>query len=75
MDNLKKLELTITAFKQSMSLKVADYEEQIASIRAEASLLIEENNVRIAQLEEELSVYRKDIKEDDVVVVPKKENF
>lgn len=74
MDNVKKLELTITAFKQSMSQKVADYEELLASIRAEASLLIEESNTRIAQLEEELSEYRKDTKED-VVVVPKKEEF
>lgn len=72
MDNERKLELTIAAFKESMSQKVADYEERIAMIRAEASLLIEENNTRIARLEEELSEFRKDSKED-VAVVPKKE--
>lgn len=51
MDNVRRLELTITALKQSIASKVADYEEQLASLRAEASLIIEEQNQRIAEFE------------------------
>lgn len=60
MNDTKKLELTITALKESLGRKVVDYEEQIASIRAEATLLIEDCNMRIAHLEEELAKYKKD---------------
>ncbi|XAO35240.1 hypothetical protein SEA_FRANCOB_44 [Streptomyces phage Francob] len=54
MDNTKRLELTITALKQSLANKVADYEEQLASIRAEASLLLEEQANKIGELEAKL---------------------
>lgn len=54
MDNVKRLELTITALKQSLANKVADYEEQLASIRAEASLLLEEQANKIGELEAKL---------------------
>ncbi|WMI33440.1 hypothetical protein SEA_KENREY_46 [Streptomyces phage Kenrey] len=53
MDNTKRLELTITALKQSLGKKIADAEEEIASIRAEASLLLEDNAKRIGELEQE----------------------
>ena len=59
MNNTKKLELTITALKQSLANKVANYEEELAMIRAEASLLLEEQGQKIAELESELN----DIKE------------
>jgi hypothetical protein len=53
MDNNKRLELTITALKQSLANKVADYEEQLATIRAEASLLLEDQGNRISELEQQ----------------------
>ncbi len=53
MDNVKRLELTVTALKQSLANKVASYEEELATIRAEASLLLEDNAHRISQLEQE----------------------
>lgn len=52
--NIRKLELTIAALKESLSQKVADYEEYIANIRADATLMLEENNLRIADLERQL---------------------
>lgn len=55
MNELKKTRLIITALKQSFANKVADYEEQLASIRAEASLLLEEQAEKISQLEERLN--------------------
>ena len=64
MDNTKRLELTITALKQSLANKVADYEEQLASIRAEASLLLEEQANKIGELEaklHELSEAKEDV--------------
>lgn len=76
MDNLKRLNLTITALKQSLANKVADYEEQLATIRAEASLLIEEQSERISELEGQLSDAKskliefgvKDTENEDVAV-------
>ncbi|QIQ62930.1 hypothetical protein SEA_MOAB_45 [Streptomyces phage Moab] len=52
MDNTKRLTLTVTALKQSLAQKVADYEEQLANIRAEASILLEEQGERIQELEQ-----------------------
>jgi len=69
MDNVKKLELTITALKQSLANKVADYEGQLAEIRAEASILLEDQGKRIVELEEQLR--ESDVKEtenEDVAV-------
>lgn len=67
MDNTKRLQLTITALKQSLANKVADYEEQLASIRAEASLLLEENAERINELEQKLQAFE-EAKDSDVAV-------
>lgn len=75
MNELKKLELTNTALKQSLANKVADYEGQLASIRAEASLLLEEQGERISQLEQELAnanakLSEFEVKDDEDVAVP-----
>lgn len=51
MDNNKKLNLIITALKQSLASKVAEYEEELATIRAEASLIIDNQSERISELE------------------------
>lgn len=67
MDNTKRLQLTVTALKQSLANKVADYEEQLASIRAEASLLLEEQAEKISELEQKLSAFE-GVKEDNVAV-------
>lgn len=67
MDNTKRLQLTVTALKQSLANKVADYEEQLASIRVEASILLEEQAERINQLEQKLSAFE-EAKSDDVAV-------
>jgi predicted nuclease with TOPRIM domain len=61
MDNTKRLNLTITALKQSLGKKIADAEEEIATIRAEASLLLEENAERITELEQENSKKNEEI--------------
>ncbi|QWT29936.1 hypothetical protein SEA_SHAM_42 [Streptomyces phage Sham] len=78
MDNLKRLNLTVTALKQSLAAKVADYEEQLANIRAEASILLEENADRISELEQQVQDLRKklddfgvkDTENEDVAVQP-----
>jgi len=78
MDNTKRLQLTVTALKQSLANKVADYEEQLATIRAEASLLIEEQSERISELEQQLEAAKKklddfgvkDTENEDVAVQP-----
>jgi hypothetical protein len=63
MDNTKRLQLTVTALKQSIANKVADYEEQLASIRAEASIIIEENSERISELEQQNDGLKKQLEE------------
>lgn len=76
MDNTKRLNLTVTALKQSLANKVADYEEQLATIRAEASLIIEEQSERISELEQQLNDAKqklddfgvKDTENEDVAV-------
>lgn len=76
MDNTKRLELTITALKQSLANKVTDYEGQLAEIRAEASILLEDQGNRIAELEEQNRELQqklddfgvKDTKNEDVAV-------
>lgn len=78
MDNLKRLNLTVTALKQSLAAKVADYEEQLANIRAEASILLEENADRISELEQQVQDLRKklddfgvkDTENEDVAIQP-----
>jgi len=55
MDNTKRLELIITALKESLAQKVTNYEEQLALIRADATMIVEENNLRIAELEKRLA--------------------
>jgi len=55
MDNSKRLELIITALKESLAQKVTSYEEQLALIRADATMIVEENNLRIAELEKRLA--------------------
>jgi hypothetical protein len=55
MDNVKRLELTNNALKNSLAQKVADYEGQLASIRAEASILLEEQAERITELEQQVA--------------------
>jgi len=67
MNNTKKLELTITALKQSLAAKVADYEEQLASIRAEASLLLEEQAEKITELQTQIES-AKGVPAEDVAV-------
>lgn len=68
MDNVKRLELTVTALKQSIANKVADYEGQLAGIRAEASVLLEEQAEKIGELEQKLRAYEESGLED--VAVP-----
>ncbi|QNN99148.1 hypothetical protein SEA_FAUST_45 [Streptomyces phage Faust] len=68
MDNTKRLQLTVTALKQSLANKVADYEEQLANIRAEASILLEEQGERIQELEQKLNAFEE--AKDSNVAVP-----
>lgn len=68
MDNTKRLELTITALKESLAQKVVDYEGQIATIRADATMMLEESNTRIADLENQLAELRstkEDVSEEE----------
>lgn len=58
MDNTRRLELTVIALKESLAQKVVAYEEQIANIRADATMMMEENGLRIAELEAELERYK-----------------
>lgn len=67
MNNTKKLELTITALKQSLAQKVANYEEELATIRAEASLLLEEQGEKIVELQSQLES-AKEVPAEDVAV-------
>ncbi|UTN92301.1 hypothetical protein SEA_STIGMA_45 [Streptomyces phage Stigma] len=52
MNEMKKLQLTNTALKQSLANKVANYEDELANIRAEASILLEEQGEKISELEQ-----------------------
>ncbi|AXG66163.1 hypothetical protein SEA_ANNADREAMY_42 [Streptomyces phage Annadreamy] len=61
MNQTKKLELTITALKQSLGNKVANAEEEIASIRAEASLLLEEQAEQIAKKDERIATLENEL--------------
>lgn len=63
MNQVKKLELTITALKQSLGNKVANAEEEIASIRAEASLLLEEQAQLLTEKEETIERLNKELEE------------
>jgi hypothetical protein len=65
MNELNKYKLIITALKESLAQKVADYEEQIASIRAEATMLIQEQGEKVAELESKLSEFEEN---EDVAV-------
>lgn len=61
---IKKLELKMQALKESFARKVAAYEEEIAEIRADATLMFEQMNARIAELEG---------KSEEGALVPQKE--
>jgi len=63
LNQIKKLELTITALKQSLGNKVANAEEEIASIRAEASLLLEEQAQQLSEKEETIERLNKELEE------------
>lgn len=54
MDNdNQKLLLKVQALKESFALKVADYEEKMADMRADITMTVERLNKRIEELEEE----------------------
>ena len=50
----KKDSLKVQALTQSLAHKVAQYEEQIADLRAEASMIIDSLQARVTELEKQL---------------------
>ena len=57
--------LKIQALKESISNLVANYEEKVADLRVEITVLSQ----RLQQLEQELQSRAEDVKDDDVEVV------
>lgn len=52
-NEVTKLTLKIQALKESFANKVAAYEDQIADIRVDSTMMYEQMNARIAELEKE----------------------
>ncbi|QIN94598.1 hypothetical protein PP460_gp206 [Streptomyces phage Muntaha] len=61
-NEIKKLEYKIQSLKERFAKKVADYEDEIADIRADATLMFEALN---AQLEEERNKNVQDVSQED----------
>jgi len=59
----KKVELKNQSLKERFAAKVAEYEDEIAEMRADATMMLEALQGRIQELEKELS-------EKNVEVVP-----
>jgi hypothetical protein len=53
--NTTKLELKIQSLKERFAKKVADYEDEIADIRAEATIMYETMGQQIQELQKELN--------------------
>lgn len=53
--NTTKLELKIQSLKERFAKKVADYEDEIADIRAEATIMYETMGKQIQDLQKELN--------------------
>jgi hypothetical protein len=58
MEDVKKLNLKITSLSERFASKVVAYEDEIANIRIEATLLFEELNNKITELQGELDSLR-----------------
>lgn len=54
-DNTTKLELKIQSLKERFAIKIADYEDEIADIRADATLMFEQLNRQVEELQKELN--------------------
>lgn len=54
-NEVKKLELKVQSLNERYAKKIADSEDEIADIRAEATMMYEALNARIQELEKELS--------------------
>lgn len=52
-NEVTKLTLKIQALKESFANKVAAYEDQIADIRVDSTMMYEQMSARIAELEKE----------------------
>ncbi len=50
-----KLELKVQSLKERFARKIADYEDEIADIRAEATLMFESLNKQVEELQRELN--------------------
>jgi F0F1-type ATP synthase membrane subunit b/b' len=61
-NEVRKLELKVQSLKERFAKKVADYEDEIADIRAEATLIFEQMN---AQIEEERGKNVEDVPKED----------
>ncbi len=54
-NNITKLELKIQSLKERFARKVADYEDEIADIRADATIMFEQLNKQVEELQKELN--------------------
>jgi hypothetical protein len=54
-DNTTKLEYKIQSLKERFARKVADYEDEIADIRADATIMFEQLNKQVQDLQKELN--------------------
>jgi ribosome-binding protein aMBF1 (putative translation factor) len=61
---VKKLELKIQSLKERFAKKMADYEDEIADIRAEATLMYEQMSQAIESQQKELNKVE-DVPEED----------
>jgi hypothetical protein len=54
-NNTTKLELKIQSLKERFARKIADYEDEVADIRAEATIMYEQLSKQVEELQKELN--------------------
>jgi predicted component of type VI protein secretion system len=54
-NNTTRLELKVQSLKERFAKKIADYEDEIADIRAEATIMFEQLSQRLEEQQKELN--------------------
>lgn len=65
MNDTRKLELKNQSLRERLSNTVGRYEDEIADLRADATMMLEQLNARIAQLESQLGEKNGSVQEEE----------